>query len=168
MKRWLPYLGLVVGISIIAYALLFGSSDEDQIRGQLDRLQQVVAVPEQQTNLVVRAARINEAFNEIFVKDVGIDVPELTSVSSGRRELVGVATRAPTLYRTASVDLGGLSIAVDQAAISAHVTGQVVLTATRHAGDFDRDTRTVSIRFDKIDDQWLIVSVTVSAKQQDE
>ncbi len=164
MKKWLPHIGIGVGLIIAVYALFFSTSEEDKIREKLDQLERVVAV-KGQTNPVVRGARIKEAFSEIFIKKVLIKIPELTQVETGRMELVGLATKAPMMYETVSVDLGGLEIQLDQQALSAVAFGEAILTGTR-SGEPRRDDRTVSFRFDKIDGDWKIVSLSVSAKDE--
>jgi phosphoribosylformylglycinamidine synthase len=78
---------------------------------------------------------------------------------------VSAATQAAGLWRWATVDVSGLTVAIDDAEISAHVTGEVVLQAARPSGEPERDGRSVSIRLDKIDGDWRIVSIAVSARQ---
>jgi hypothetical protein len=163
MKRWLPHIGIVLGIAIAVYALFFSSSDEDIIRDKLAQLEQAVRVSGGDTNVVIRAAKVRKEFSEIFETQVTIEIPELTSVTSGRTELVQLAASTPQLYRTASVDLGGLSVDVDQAGTSAVAYGEAVLTGTAQSGELRRDERTVSLRFDKIEGDWLIVQLSVSA-----
>jgi hypothetical protein len=165
MKKWLPHIGIGIGLIIAVYALFFSSSEEDKIRAKLDLLETAVAV-EGQTNPVVRGARIKDAFSAIFIKQVAVEIPELTQAKTGRTELVGLATQAPLAYETVSVDLGGLEIRLDQTALSAVAFGDAVLTGTRRSGELQRDDRQVSLRFDKIDGDWLIVSLTVSAKDE--
>lgn len=166
LKRFLPHLGVVLGVAIAVYALFFSSSEEDLIRGKLDQLEEAIKVTPAETNLVVRAARVNGAFKEIFDPQVSYDVPELTNATEGGRSaLAKLAASAPQLWREASVDLDPLAIEVDEAGMSAVASGDATLTATRQSGELDRDTRTVSIRFDKIDGEWLVVSLSVSAKQ---
>lgn len=164
MKRYLPHAAIGIGLCIFVYAVFFSSSEEDAIRAQLERLQETIEVKGGQHNPVVRGARVKGAFADIFVKEVSIEIPELTSVKAGRMELVGLATQAPTWYRTASADLGGLRVDIDESETSALVTGAVTLSGTRLSGEPVRDTRTVSIRFDKIEGDWRIVGLTVSAK----
>jgi hypothetical protein len=157
---------IALGVAILIYVVFFGESDEDAIRERLDLLEATIEVKGTQENLVIRGARIKEAFTELFVKDVTIQIPELTQVKTGRTELTGLAARAPSWYRTASVDLGGLRVDVGEQAVSAHVSGLATLTATRLTGELSRDTRTVSLRFDKIEGDWKIVSLSVSAKEE--
>lgn len=163
MRRWLPHIGLVLGLSIAIYALFFADTDEERIRSRLDQLEDVIVVTADDTNVMVRTARVKKEFVEIFVKEVTIEIPELTEVHTGRDELIGLAGNAPQLYRTASVSLGGLHIDVDKSKTSAVAYGEVTLNATRHNGEIESDTRIVSLRFDKVEDEWRIVSVNVSA-----
>jgi hypothetical protein len=165
MKRFLPLGVAVLGLGIFVYAVFFASSDEDEIRDRLELLASSVEVTGQQENIVLRGARIRDTFESLFTKEVVIEIPELTSVSTGRMELVSLATQAPSWYRSASVDVSSLDVQIDDAGLSAHVVGPVILTATRLSGEPIRDRRTVSLRFDKIDDDWRIVGVTVSAPE---
>lgn len=164
MRRFLPHLGIALGVCIVLYAVFSGSSDEDAIRKQLDRLEAAVAVTAGDTNPVLRGARVKNAFVELFIQDVTIEIPELSSARSGRIELVGLAAQAPSLYRTASVDLGQLVIKVDEPKLSALAYGDATLTGTRQSGGLEEDKRTVSLRFDKVEGAWLIVAISVSAQ----
>ena len=168
MKRYLPHLAIAVGVGILIYVVFFGTSDEDAIRERLDLLEDAIEVKGSQENVVIRGARMKDTFSDLFVKEVTIRIPELTKVRTGRMELVGLATRAPSWYRTAAVDLGGLRIDVDEQGMSAHVSGAATLRATRLTGEPAGDTRTVSIRCDKIEGDWKIVSLSVSAKDEQE
>lgn len=164
MRRWLPHIGIVAGLCLAIYALFLGSSDEDEIRERLERLEEAVAVRGGNTNLVVRAAHMKKEFSEIFIKDVTFQIPELSQAPKGRQELAGLAANAPRLWATATVDLGGLTVEVDDAGLSGVAYGQATLTATRQGGQLERDDRTVSLRLDKIDGDWIIVHLSVSPK----
>jgi len=164
MRRWLPHIGIALGVCIAIYALFFGSSDEDEIRELLEQLEDAVAVKEAGGNIVVRAAHIKKEFAEIFIKEVSFSIPELTRTPKGRVELAKLAANAPQLWATANVDLGGLTIEVDDQGVSGVAHGQATLTATRHNGQLERDDRTVSLRLDKIEGDWRIVNVSVSPK----
>jgi hypothetical protein len=167
-RRWVPLLAVVLGLGIFGYAVFFGSTDEELIRARLSAFASAVEVKAAEQNVVIRAARIKDAFNEIFVKDVSIEIPELTDLRSGRKELVQVAAQAMSLYRTAWVDVSGLTVNIDKVGQSAVASGAVRLHATRHSGEAELDSRTVSIRLDKIEGHWRIVSVAVSASQDPE
>ncbi len=164
MKRWLPHIGVVAGIAIAVYALFLGSTDEDRIRELLDRLEESVQVHEGEFNIIIRGSRVKKAFSTIFVKDVTFGIPDLQSRGSGRNALVGLAAQAPRLYRTAVVDLGGLNIKIDAQAMSAAAFGDASLVGVRQGGQAERDQRTVSLRLDKIDGNWLVVSLDVSPR----
>jgi phosphoribosylformylglycinamidine synthase len=164
MKRYLPHIGIALGIALAVYALFFSESDEDKIRALFNRLEDAVRVTEDDTNLVVRAAHIKGEFTEIFTKDVNFEIPELINVKTGRAELAGLAAKAPQMWRTASVNLDDLGITLDDPGNGAVAVGNAVLDATRHDGQLTRDTRNVSIRLEKIEGDWRIIQVTVSAK----
>jgi phosphoribosylformylglycinamidine synthase len=165
LRRFLPHAGIVAGLALAGWALFGRTSEEDRIRAKLDELAEAVAVRGVEPNLVLRGARIRRAFGELFVQNVAIRVPELTSVDSGRAELVGLATQAVQLYEHASVDLSGLRIEIDAPKASAMAHGEASLSAVRHGGTREMDTRTVALRFDKLEGDWRIVSVSVSDKR---
>lgn len=164
MKRYLPHLGIVIGVAIAVYALFFSESDEDKIRTLLERLENAVAVTPDDTNLVLRAARVKNELTKVFTKEVSFDIPELSNVSAGRDELVGLAAKAPQVWRAGTIHLDGLAISIDDAGMGGLAVGDARLNATRHDGQVQRDTRKVSISLEKIEGQWRIVSMTVSAK----
>jgi hypothetical protein len=159
-------MGVMLGVCIVVYALFFSSTDEDLIREKLEQLELAIKVSPAETNIVIRGARVKAAFVEIFVKEVSYQIPELRNASrSGRTALAGLAANAPRLWREATVDLDPLTITVDDSGINAVAFGDATLTATRHGGALERDSRTVSLRFDKIDGDWQVVSMSVSAKE---
>jgi hypothetical protein len=166
MKKYLPHLGIVIGVAIAVYALFLSESDEDRIRALLEKLEDAVAVSPDDTNVVVRAARVKNLFGEIFDKEVGYQIPELDAVSRGRAELGAVASKAPELWRSASVDLDALVITVDNTGMSAVAVGPASLNATRQNGQLENDTRTVSMTFDKIEGEWRVVRLSVSARDE--
>jgi hypothetical protein len=158
---------VVLGVAIFVYAVFFGTTEEEEVREQLAKLAAAVEVKEGESNPVMRAARLREAFDGLLVKEVTIRIPELTGAVSGRRDVVTAATQAAALWRWATIDVSGLAVAIDEAETSAHVTGDVELKAVRHSGDPERDQRSVSIRLDQIDGDWLVVSIAVSGKQDE-
>ena len=164
MKRYLPHIGIVVGIALAIYALFYAESDEEKIRALFERLEDTIQVRTDDTNLVVRAAHIKGEFKEIFTKEVQFEIPELTELSAGRVELAGLAAKAPQMWRTATVSLDDLVITVDDSRLAGVAVGNAVLDATRHDGRLERDVRKVSISVEKIDDEWRIVGLSVSEK----
>jgi len=165
MKRWLPHFGIVAGLVIAIYALFFGSSDEDAIRANLTRLEDAVEVKNANTNFVVRFSQLKKEFAEIFIKKVSFQIPELSNHDNDRTELAKLASQAPRAYQQARIDLSGLSVEIDKEGLSAVAYGDAVLDGVKLGGEPARDTREVSIRLDKIDGQWRIVSLTVSERK---
>lgn len=165
LRRYLPHAGIAAGLLIAGWALFFRASEEDRIRQKLEQLEDAVAVHGAENHLL-RLARIKKAFSEIFDQGVVIRIPELTGVESGRNELVGLATNAVQLYERATVDLDGLHIVVEKTNTSAMASGEATLDAVRHGGEIARDTRTVALRFDKIEGDWRIVNISASPKQR--
>ena len=166
MKRWLPYLGILLGLVLAGYALFFNDSDEDRIRAKLQEFEVAVSMDEAERNILFRLARVKKAFAEIFVKKVTYDLPELQAKERGRTKLATLAASAPRLYRTMRVDLSGLSIKLDASASSAAAYGKALLSGERLSGQPQRDSRTVSLRFDKVDGKWRIVAVTASPPER--
>lgn len=164
MKKYLPHLGIALGVAIAIYAVFFSETDEEKIRALFDRLEDTVQVRTDDTNLVVRAAHIKGEFKEIFSKEITFDIPELSNMKTGRAELAGLAAKAPQMWRTATIDLDGLAIDLDEGGNGALATGDAVLDATRQDGRLERDTRKVSVSLEKIDGVWRIVGMTVSSK----
>lgn len=164
MRRWLPHIGILIGLGLVVYALFFAEDDADRIRERLEQLEAAVEVKPQE-NVVIRAARVRKELVEIFVKDVHFEIPELLENQSGRKELIGVASSAPQQFRAARIDTDGLRIDIDDAGESAVCTGNVTLAGVRQSGEPARDERTVSIRLDEIEGEWRIVSFTVSMPQ---
>jgi len=161
MRRYIPYVGIALGVALAVYALFFAQSSEDEIRDRLDRLEAALAL-EPETQTVIRAARIKGAFKDLFVKEVTFDVPELDGSDQGRNELVSLAASAPKVFQQAHVDLDGLTVDVAEDDKSAIAVGEAVLIGAQHGQAVRRSTRTVSIRFDEIEGAWLIVSLSVS------
>ncbi len=163
MKKWLPHAGIVIGICIAIYALFFNAGEEARIRSQLDALEDAVEVSAGGENLVLRAARIKKAFKGLFVKNVKVRIPELSNIRSGRSPLAKLAIGAPRVFEVAHLDLSELTITLDEGEKGALAFGAALLSGARHSNDFGERQRTVSLRFDKIDGAWLIVSVSVSS-----
>ena len=161
MKRWLPHLGIALGLAIALYALFFAESAEDRVRAQLDAVAGAIAVKGEE-NPVLRAARVEKAFEGLVIREDRFEIPELTEGETGRNELVRLATVASQTYQSARVDLSGLRIDLDQSETTAMAHGEASLIGVRRTGEPVRDHRQVALRFDKVDDLWLIASISVS------
>jgi hypothetical protein len=167
VKRWLPYLGLALGLALVAFSLFFGTSDEERIRGRLQELEDVVAMSDSRENVVFRATRIRKAFGEIFTKDAVFSVPELDTAESARARLIELAASVPHYFSTARLDLDGLQIRLDASKEHAVAIGDAKLLGTRTEGTREQDLRKTSIRLDKVSGEWRIVNVAVSPPQHE-
>jgi hypothetical protein len=163
-RRWLPLAGVAVGATLVAYALFFGKTEEERIRQRLHQLEDAVAVDGAE-NPMLRAARLRKDFADLIAQNVTVAIPELGASEGGRAHLVEVAAGAAGQWRTARVDLGGLAIRIDETKDHAVCVGDAKLTATSGAGEPERDVRTVSLRLDKLEGQWRVVDISVSASK---
>ncbi len=165
MKRRLALAGVALGLGLVAWAVLSRPSDQELITARLRALEAAVAVDGQE-NVVFRTSRLNQAFEEIFVQDVTVRIPELTSLARGRGALAGVAAKSGTYFNSAQVTFTDLDIDVDPKRESAQVGARVVLDAVE--GDRRRrDDRRVSLRFTRPDGDWLIDAITVTPKSDE-
>ena len=161
MKVWQALAIVGLGIGLVSYAVLSSKTDAERIAEQLERLEQTVEIDGDE-NLILRGNRIKGEFEEIFVKDVTIKIPELTSLDKGRGPLAGVATQAGARFRSADIDFGKLDITVGNS--GANVKAPVTLTATERGGRVRRDRRDIRLTFVKSDGDWLISRVRVISK----
>jgi phosphoribosylformylglycinamidine synthase len=164
MKLWVPVSVVALGLAVIGYGVFGGSSDEEQILERLDLLAQTIRQDESETNPVLRGARINSVFVDLFTKQVSVRVPDLPDIGSDRRDLAGAAAQTSARYRTASVQFGAAKVDLDPSKMSAGVATQATLTAVGHDGELRRDTRGVKLQLDKVDGDWKIVSITVAPR----
>jgi ketosteroid isomerase-like protein len=165
-RRALAVVAALLGVAIVLYALLARKSDEELIRDQLDLLATTVRVSGPDENPIFRGKRMKDRFEALFTPNVRVDVAELTPISSGRAELVGVATRAGSVFRTADVEISADSVELIAGGTSAKVSGSATLIGDRGSGP-ERDERKVSFGLSKTKDGWLIDSVVVTAKPAD-
>lgn len=164
MKLWVPVSVVGVGLAVIGYAVFGTSSDEDLILERLELLAETVRQDESDTNPVIRGARINSVFAELFTKQVSVRVPEVPDIGADRRDLVGAATQTSARFRTASVKFGSTRVDLDPSKMTAGVTTKATLDGVAHDGDMRRDTRGVTLRFEKVDGDWKIVALTVAPR----
>ena len=165
MRRGLAIGGGALGLALIGYALFAGESDDELIQARLTQLEQAVQVDGQE-NAVMRGARVNKHFKEIFEKDVVVRIPELTSLAKGRQGLSAVATKAGTYFQSAEVDFDDVEIQIDGSKVGALVIASAQLDAVQ-GGRPRRDQRRVTLRFSKNDGEWQIASINVAPKGDD-
>lgn len=165
-RRALAVVAALLGVAIVLYALLARKSDEELIRDQLDLLATTVRVSGPDENPIFRGKRMKDRFETLFTPNVRVDIAELTPISSGRAELVGVATRAGTIFRTAEVEISADSVELIAGGTSAKVSGSATLVGDRGSGP-ERDERKVSFGLSKTQDGWRIDSVAVQPRPAD-
>ncbi len=165
LRRWLPLVAVAFGALLVLGAVFFGKTEEERVRQRLHQLEDAVAVDGSE-NPLLRAARLRKDFADLVAQNVAVAIPELGAGEGGRAHLVEVAAGAANEWRTARVDLGALTIRLDEAKEHAVCVGDAKLTATRAGGEPERDVRTVSLRLDKLDGQWRVVDVSVSASRE--
>jgi len=165
-RRALAVVAALLGVAIVLYALLARKSDEELIRDQLDLLATTVRVSGPDENPIFRGKRMKDRFETLFTPNVRVDIAELTPIASGRAELVGVATRAGSVFRTADVEISADSVELIAGGTSAKVSGSATLVGDRGSGP-ERDERKVSFGLSKTQDGWRIDSVAVQPRPAD-
>ncbi|AUX25359.1 hypothetical protein SOCEGT47_059030 [Sorangium cellulosum] len=166
MKRWFP-LGLIaLGVVLAAVAFLRSPSEEDRIRERLVQLEGAVRIDEGERNPLVRHGRVRKEFAEIFTGEATARVEELGARVRGRDELTAAATKAVGLYQSADVSFDDVEIQIDPAGMVAEVIATATVTGARHGQPARRDERPVTLRLEKVDDDWKIIAATVEPRRQ--
>lgn len=165
MKRWIAIVAVVLGLGAVLFAVFMAPSDEEQIRGQLQRLAQSASIDPDEKNPVSRGMRIKKDFEDIFTENVAVNAPELASPGKGRDGVVSAATRMGTYFETAEISFSSVRVDLDGSKSRAKVNSVATLTGSR-GGELEHETRDVSFDFVKSDGDWLIDGVTVKAPDQ--
>lgn len=167
LKQSLAIGVIVLGVAVALWAIFGRKTDEELIKEQLDELALAIRVENPDENPIFRASRLKEKFAELFTKNVRVTVPELEGAMSvtGREDLVKVATRAGTYWRSAEVSFSDVEIVQAGGENNRKVDATALLTAEEH-GEQRRDERHVTFGFTKTDGDWLIDSLSVSSKAE--
>jgi hypothetical protein len=138
-------------------------TDESRIRAELAKLAAAVQIKEAdaQANPIGRLAHVSGVFETLFEPDVRVNAPELTPLQSGRSELVQLVTAAPRFVRTLDVDLGRITVKLDEPATSADVGAVADVKVLDRDGTARRDKRAVDFHFVKKDGDWVITTLSV-------
>jgi hypothetical protein len=163
VKRWLAIAAVALGLGAVLLALFARPTHEERIRKQLDRLAQVVSAGSDESNPVLRGARLKREFSELFSADVAVTIPDLGNPVRGRDELAALAARAGMGFQRVEVALSKIDVQVDANETRAQVRSVATVTGTR-AGELERDQRRVRFGFSRQDGEWLIDLVAVGAR----
>jgi hypothetical protein len=167
LKQSLAIGAIVLGVALALWAVFGRKSDDELIQEQLDNLALAIRVENPDENPIFRASRLKEKFETLFTPSVRVSVPELQGAMSvnGREDLVKVATRAGTYWRSAEVSFSDVEIVQAGGENNRKVDATALLTAEER-GELRRDERHVTFGFTKVDGDWLIDSLTVSPKAE--
>ena len=157
-------LAVIVGsLALLAY-VIFGGSDEDKILLRLKELANAVETKPDETNVILRTARINGVFKQGLEPTVAFSAPELQS-ESGIQNLATLAGQAPQAFGELTLSIGATDIHVEGAV--AHAVSQVTLTGTR-GGELRRDRRNVRFELKRSGGEWRVNSIDVEATKEEQ
>jgi hypothetical protein len=157
-------IGVIVAAALgLGSYFVFRPTDESRIRAALAKLTAAVQIKEAdaQANPIGRLAHLSGVFEALFEPDVRVNIPEVTPIQSGRTELVQMVVAAPRFVRTLEVDLGSVTVKLDEAAASAEVGAVADVKAVDRDGTARRDKRAVDFHFIKKDGDWVITTLSV-------
>jgi hypothetical protein len=160
-QTWLAVLSLI-GVAAI-YVLFIRKTDEDRIRGQLAALGAAVQEDEGD-NLLLRAARIERQFPHLFLKEVELHVPDVSEGRRARRDLATYAAGSGKLATRIELRFSSVHVELERAAQGtqrAWVTADATVAATLREGGARRETRPLSLRFEKDEEEWKIADVAL-------
>lgn len=160
MKRWAIVAGCAAAAAVALWLTLLRPSEEDRIRGVLNRFAKAVAV-KHDDNVLSRAGRVKSELKETVADDVHVDVADLGVRVSNRAALVEKATQAAAVFTSADCELTGMTIKVDDSATTAKVDALALVTGER-AGERKVDKRPVHFLLRK-DGTWKITTLDVAA-----
>jgi ketosteroid isomerase-like protein len=152
---------VVASVALLAYVIL-GGSDEDKILARLKELASAVETKTDETNIVLRTARINGVFKQALDPMVTFNAPELQT-QRGIRELATLAGGAGQAFGEISLGIGATDIHVE--GNLARAVSQVTLTGTR-GGELRREERSVRFELRRWEGEWRVSAIDVAAKSE--
>jgi hypothetical protein len=164
MKKWAVVAGCAAVGIVALWLTIFRPSEEDRIRDVLNRFTKAVAV-KPDDNVIARAGRVNAELKETVTDDVHVDVPDLSVRVSNRKALVGSATSVSGVVTSATCELTGMTIKVDDATTTAKVDAIAIVSGDR-GGEHKVDKRPVHFLLRK-DGSWKITTIDVAVAQPD-
>jgi ketosteroid isomerase-like protein len=159
--RRLAVLSIVVSAALLAY-VAWGGSDEDKILARLKELARAIETRTDETNVVLRTARINGIFKQALEPAVTFTAPELEA-QTGIRPLAVLAGQAPESFGDVTVSVGATDIHIEGSI--AHAVSQVTLTGSR-GGELRRDQRNVRFELRRSSGDWRVNAIDVGPKSE--
>lgn len=148
---------IAFGLLLVAYSLLSRQSDEERVAVTLERLGQALSF-ESPPNVLMRAANLNGAFEELLVQNVLVKVPERGFSAQGRSELSTLTVQATATLQRFVVRLEPTRISVTGDRAEADVR----VSVDAQSGSSDRgDDREATCTLVKQDGDWRLASCIV-------
>jgi ketosteroid isomerase-like protein len=148
-------------LALLAY-VVFGGADEDKILARLKEVARAVETRSDETNVVLRTARINGVFKDAMDPNVTFSAPELGS-EVGTLALAKLAGQAAVNFGDLTLSVGATDIHVEGAV--AHAVSQTTLTAAR-GGELRRDQRNVRVELRHAGSDWRIAAIEVEPTKE--
>lgn len=156
---------LILGLSVVGYAILAPENDEELIAVVLDDLADAVSFDVPISNPVFFGSRLADRFEAIFAETVTIRVLEVQRTAPPKRShLALAAAQAMSRYGSLHASFSDLEISIHD---SVAQVDAVVHVEGNHGGEFRKDSRPVSIELSKEGGDWLIVNLVVEAPEDE-
>jgi hypothetical protein len=164
MKKWGIVAACAVAAAVVLWFTLLRPSEEERIRGVLNRFAKAVAV-KRDDNVLSRAGRIKSELKATVADDVYVDVADFSIRVSNRADLADKAIQAPAVFTSAECELTAMTIKIDDSQTSAKVDALALVTGER-GGDRKVDRRPVHFLLRK-DGTWKITTLDVASSRND-
>jgi hypothetical protein len=157
-------LAVIAASALLLAYVIFGGSDEDKILARLKELASAIETRSDETNVLLRTARINGVFKEALAPAVTFTAPELPSHATVR-ELAVLAAEAPQVYGDLTVSIGATDIRIEGS--TAHAVSDVTLTGAR-GGELRRERRAVRFTLVRSGGEWRVSEIAVADKSREQ
>lgn len=166
MTKPLALGGLVLGLSLVGYAVFGRETDEEKILGVLARLEKAIRVDgDTATNPLLRGAALRRDFSDVFDRNVRYRIPELSSPGSGTESLVSLALESSAALTTLDVSFSRPDVRLIPPS-NASVNTTAKIRAFRGTEPYDEGDRRVHFEFSKASGQWRIDALAVEPPER--
>jgi len=166
MTKPLALGGLVLGLSLVGYAVFGRETDEEKILGVLARLEKTIRVDgDTATNPLVRGAALRRDFSDVFDRNVRYRIPELSSPGSGAESLVSLALQSSTGLTTLDVSFSRPEVRLVPTA-NASVDATAKVRAFRGTEPYEEGNRRVHFELSKASGKWRIDAFSVEPPER--